>query len=123
MKKQFKLSPAIAEMVALCYQAMSSAREYARGIASDPMAPGQVRNDFHHVASSLTIPIERIENRIPASIWETFKIQVKDNDSIRLDNIKALYVRMLPAQQEMVELFMEGLLRGDLIEFETANNG
>lgn len=117
MKKYIKLPPALAEMVALCYQAMSAAREYARGITSDPMAPGEVRNDFQHVVANITIPIDRIEKRIPEAVWEVFRTQVKDNDSIRLDNIKALYVRMVPAQQEMVEVFMEGILKNE-IQFE-----
>lgn len=96
---------------------MSAAREYSRDIASDPNVPSEVRNDFQHIAANLTIPIERIDKRIPQSVWETFKEQVKDNDSIRLDNIKALYVRLIPAQQQQVELFMEGLLRNEIAEF------
>jgi DNA polymerase V len=43
-----KLSPAIAEMVVLCYQSMNAAREYARGISSDPTVGSYLQTDFFH---------------------------------------------------------------------------
>jgi hypothetical protein len=109
-----KLSPAIAEMVVLCYQSMNAAREYARGISSDPTVGSYLQTDFFHIASQLGTPINRLERRIPKDYWKEFKEQVKENDPIRLDNIKAMYVRMLPEQQEMAELLMQGILRGEV---------
>jgi hypothetical protein len=70
--------------------------------------------DFFHIASQLGTPIGRLEKRIPKDYWKKFKEQVKENDPIRLDNIKAMYVRMLPEQQEMAELLMQGILNGEV---------
>lgn len=118
MKQQIKLSPATAECVALCYQSMQAAQEYARSISSDPGTHGNIKNDFVHVAAGLNAPIERIDKRIPRSTWNDFKTQVKGTDPIRLDNIKAMFIRLTPERQVMAEIMMEGILSGE-IEFSS----
>lgn len=118
MKYQIKLSPAISEMVALCYQGMSAAQEYARQITADPNCQNVIACDFRHIASSLSTPIDRIDKRIPKATRAHFNDQIKNNDHIRLDNVKSLYIRMLPVQQDMIETLMQGILKGEVIDID-----
>jgi hypothetical protein len=114
MKKAIKLSSAIAECVALCYQSMQAAKEYARSITSDPLTPESIKVDFTHVSVYLDSPIERIDKRIPPETREQWITEIKNNDHLRLENIKNIYIRLDPDRQDMAEIMMEGILKGEL---------
>jgi hypothetical protein len=116
MKQQIKLSPATAECVALCYQSMQAAQEYARSIGIDPGTHENIKGDFKIIADILRTPLARIEKRIPKETRQVFNQQIKYNDSVRLENLKALYIRLTPERQVMAEIMMEGILSGE-IEF------
>lgn len=100
-------------MVALCYQSMQSAQVYARAIIDDDV-PGLIKTDFLHISAAMTAPLERIDKRIPNCNKEQFNSQLKQQDPIRLENIKSMYVRLLPEKQVMAEILMEGLLKGEV---------
>lgn len=114
MKENILISPITSEMIALCYNGINASIEYARGIADDPQVHASIRNDFMHVTASLKGPVDRIDRRIPKETWQLFKEQLKENDSLRLENIKRIFSRMLPAQQEMLELAAEGIYKKEL---------
>lgn len=113
MKTPIRIQPVIAETIGLCYQSMQSAIEYARSIANDPEVPAQVRNDFMSIAASVRFPLERIERRIPKSTYERFLHQVRDDDALRMDNIRQMYLRMMPEQREMLETVAEAILKNE----------
>ena len=115
MKENVPLKPIIAEFVALCYQGIQSAKEYAESVATANIDP-LLKSDFKMISDTLAIPLKRIEKRIPKETRSIFNAQIKNNDSIRLDNIKALYIRLTPERQVMAEIMMEGILSGE-IEF------
>jgi len=114
-----KLTPATAQIIALCYQSMSAAQQYARSIANDPDTGMVIRNYFLRIGAAMTEPIQLIENRIPKSNWELFQAQIKASDPVGMDEMKSMFVRMTPEQQEWVERLMSGILKGELINFES----
>jgi hypothetical protein len=114
MTQEIKIPPMIAQMVALCYNNLEAAREYARSIASDPDCPRRVQVDFLDVAASLASPIGRIEKRIPKSKWQDFSLQIREADALILDNIKAHFSRMTPKERELLELCAEGIRKGEI---------
>jgi hypothetical protein len=118
MKEQIKLTPMTAEYVALCYQSIKAARDYASSIGTDPQTHDFIKGDFKVIADILRTPLARIEKRIPKQTREVFNKQIKETDSIRLENIRAIYVRLLPEKQVMAEIMMEGILSGE-IEFSS----
>ena len=113
MKQEIKLKPIVAEFVALCYQGIQSGKEYAEAVTTTDVDE-LIKKDFKMICESLSIPLKRIEKRIPKATREIFNNQVKNNDSIRLDNIRSIYIRLTPAKQEMAELLMEGILKGEV---------
>lgn len=110
-KKIIHIPPMLAQSIALCYQNIQSAKEYAQSIYTDRDCPRAVSVDFVDVSASLASPLARIDKRIPKATWSDFSQQVKENDSLRLENIKTLYVRMTPEKQQMLELMAEGILK------------
>jgi hypothetical protein len=115
MKEKIQLSPALAELTALCYTGMDASRKYAREIASDSRTPKHIREDFIHIASSLAIPISRIEKRIPKDNWQLFVDEIASIDPEQFDNIRSLYTRLNKEQKANLELAMEAMLKGELI--------
>lgn len=115
MKQIHKLTPLVAETIALCYQSLQAAQTYARDLSRDRNAPNGVQVTFAHVAASLTPAIQRVEKGIPENRRNLFDEQIKGADTLQLDNIKALFVRMDKDQKEMLELAAEAILKSELI--------
>ncbi len=122
---RLQISPAlmehISEMIYLCYQNIAAAIEYANGVRQTPRVPGHVVGAFVNVVAELKNAQTRIDRLIPKDAWEEFDKQVKQNDALRFDAIKDMYIRMLPEQQQMVEVVCKTILTKEfqLIEEET----
>lgn len=109
-----KIPPTQAQMIGLIHQALSAAREYARNLASDKELHQRVRPFFTDQAASLTLLLNRMDSRVPKEIYDMYKEQVIEADSLQLDNIRQLFIRMLPEQRDMLERAAEGILKGEV---------
>ena len=109
------IPPFSAEIIGLCHQALSAAREYARSLAVDPELHRAVQLTFNHVAADCTTIINRLDARIPKDSREAYLEQVVQADPLALDNIKQLYIRMLPDQRLMFERVAEAILKKEFI--------
>lgn len=105
---------AIAECLFLCYISMRNAQEYARAIYQDKEAHPLLQKEFLRVSAGLTTVMAILDNRVPSEIRQAFNNQLKNADHLRLDNIKSLYARMTPDQQDLLELMAEGILRKEI---------
>ncbi len=114
MKHQIKLKPFHAETIALIYQDVKSAQKLALELSTEGNLEPIIRADFRIIAEDLKKPLTRIEKRIPKENKEIFNTQIKETDALRLDNIRALFVRMTPDKQEMAEMLMQGVLKGEV---------
>lgn len=120
MKRTVKLSPAVAGMVALIYNNLQSVIEYSRAISRDNNTDANVMYDFIDISASAQIIIDRLDRRIPKQIWDKFNEQIKSNDPLKLENIQALYFRLTPEKQDIIETIMESLINGEEINVEAA---
>ena len=110
---------AIAECLFLCYISMRNGQEYARAIYQDKEAHPVLIKEFLRVSAGLTNVMAILDNRVPKEIRQDFNEQLKNTDHLRLDNIKSLYARMTPKEQDLLELAAESIIRK---EFEVAEN-
>jgi len=108
------LGSGTADMIALCYTNIQSAITLARFLCADRDTPRSVQQDFLHVAAELKNTTARIDKRIPKEGWESFRDQLVENDAMRLDAIKSIYVRMTPDQQNMLEMAAGAILRKEI---------
>lgn len=118
MTKQIHIPAAVATTIALCYHSMQCAVEYARSIQSDPDCPQVVKNTFYYLSAELNISMERVERRIPKGVRGDFIEQYKENDVLRLENIKRLYMKLSPENQDALEQMVELLEKGETIMVE-----
>lgn len=102
-------------MLYMVYTDMSNSREYCEGIIKSKEEPiesknfaFQIRNKVQHILTSIDI-------RIHPDHKESFRSQVKNNDSLKIKNSHELLTRMTPEQQECIETCCEALLKGQLI--------
>lgn len=114
VKIRIKIPKAQAVMIFNCYHAMQSAQAYASSISDDVSADLDVKKDFRTIADDLKKPMARIDKRIPKEKKELYNKQIKDNDCIRLENIKALYYSMPVHKQDILETFCTELLKGNI---------
>lgn len=119
--EEIKLSPVIGEMIALAYQNLRAAQEYSRGIVDDPTVHPRIKNDFLHIASSITGPLQRIDARIPKDTKDHYNEQIKNADHLRLENVKSIYVRLTPDKQEMAEMALQGILNNEITVEQVKN--
>jgi hypothetical protein len=110
-----KIPPLQAQMIGLCRASLAAAREYARGLMCDPDVPKQLTTPMNNLAAECSIIISRIDSRIPKEIWEQYNDQVVKSDSLTLENIKSLYIKMLPEQQEMLEKVATAILKKEFV--------
>jgi hypothetical protein len=115
MKKSFRIPTVVAASIALGYQKIQAAKEYFRSASTDPDCPGPVRTDMSVINAQLTLLHERIDNRIPIQNKERFYEQVKNDDTMVLENINRLYFKIPPAQRTVLETIATEMSKG--IEF------
>jgi hypothetical protein len=121
MTTTVKLSPTLATTIALVYQTINTAVEYGRAVSTDPACPYLVKNTMSLVIGNLRTAAETIEKRIPAARRAEFTQQYKDTDLLRLENIKRLYMKLKPEDQDVLELMIEQLSKGETIQIEHVN--
>jgi hypothetical protein len=119
--KQVKLSTALATTIALCYQTINTAVEYAQAVSRDPQCPAGVINVMSNVVAELKLSAGRIERRIPSARRDEFKDHYNETDLLRLENIKSLYARLTKDQQDSLESMIELMAKGETIIIQTEN--
>lgn len=120
-KTTFVIPPMAAEMIGLTRAALNSAREYARGITSDPDVPNLVQLTFTHAAADCSSLISRLDARIPSRTWEAYSNQVVRSDTQGLEEIQRMWLRMSEDQRSMLELAAKGILKGEISFTEEAS--
>jgi hypothetical protein len=117
MQKQYKLPEEVAANIALCYQKLSAAQQFARAAFLHPNCPPPVKTDLTSVSASVTNIVERIDKRIPKQHWKLFKEQIKENDSLKLEEINRLFYLLSPQQQDVLETIASEMSKGHPIHF------
>jgi len=116
-----KLSEAHATLIYLMYASNKNALEYADALMSDPAFPGLLKHDcIRPIEIKLQWIKKALDLKVPAARRDLFDQQLKHNDTLRLDEIKRLFTKMTPEQQDLFERVGKAIVSKELIEFEDA---
>jgi hypothetical protein len=106
------IPPMQAEVIGLCHHSLSAAREYARSISVEDKRLAPL---FTRIAGGCSTLLSDLDRRIPRTSWEAYHKQVVSADPLSLENLKQLYIRMLPEQREMLEKVAHAILTKEFV--------
>lgn len=115
MKQQIRIPTATATMMFYGYQSVKAAIEYFRAAYADPNCPYPVSGTLKNVNAQLQLSLGIIDRRIPLEKRDDFENQVKKIDGLQIDNILAIYAKLTPEKQNLLENAAEELMKSDCV--------
>jgi Spy/CpxP family protein refolding chaperone len=116
-KTTIKLPAAAASNIYLGVQSLQAAEQYFTSAAFEAKN-SFVNDEMLHARTNIKIILTRIEKRIPKTHKDSYKEQIVNNDPLRIENMKLLYTRLTPEQQDIIEEIMNALTKGEEIKIE-----
>ncbi len=115
-----KIDRAHAELISLLYHNNKNALEAAEALLADPGFYPKIKDDvIRPIISKLRWIKSGLDMKVPRENLALHDLQLKHADTLRLNEINRLYTRLLPEQQEALELIMQGMIAGEIISVDT----